>query len=171
VGGDKLTELAIITLIEHWYPVYYGVPEIINTLALYPMPTRDHPVRRSKSGVPGIRLALWIAALIGIIIAIIMYNRQDSSVIEIVETLVKEETVIPEPEREVQPRVQRESPGPVMSVLDDTPVAPEQPLPALNESDQEVMDALSGVSTQGPGQAADCCGEFLDGCQPGSSAP
>jgi hypothetical protein len=112
------------------------------------MPTRDHPVRRSESGVPGIRLTLWIAGLIAIVVAVIMYNRQDSSVVEIVETLIKEETVIPEPEREVQSRVQRES-GPVMSVLDDTPVAPEQPLPALNESDQEVLDALSGVTNSG----------------------
>lgn len=116
------------------------------------MPTRDRPVRRNKPGIPGTRMAFWIVALLGIVVAIIVYNRQDTSVVEIVETLVEEDQGPPAPASRPPPApVQREAtaPGPVVSELQDIPVAPEKPLPALNESDQDVIDAISGISTSG----------------------
>lgn len=112
------------------------------------MPTRDRPVRKSETGISGFRLALWIAALVGVVIAIIAYNRQETSVIEIVETLVEENEPAPEAAATIPPPPPRET-GPVMSELQDIPVAAEQPLPALNESDQEITTALGEISQSG----------------------
>ena len=112
------------------------------------MPSRDHRVRRSDSRVSGIRLVLWIAALVGIVIAVIAYNRRDTPVVELADAPAENVAEISSEPRNNPPRqVQPESvPGPVMSELDDSPVAPEEPLPALNESDEEVLNALGAVN-------------------------